>query len=470
MAKISACFWFDVEDYITPESDDALASLLRIFIDRQTRGTWKLVGEKYRVLQERGRADIIDDLHQQDVGYHTDNHSQHPTISEYTTGLSWQAGLEAFDRRERPSLDELRREFGVVSCYGQPGGAWAPQAFAALARWGVPMYLDEGRHLGLGKQPFWFQNVLTAFNLQENCVRADVWAADKAGALRRAEAGINAAVERLKRTGGLISIYYHPCEFATTQFWDGVNFARGKNPPRQEWRGAPLLAPAERQARLTLFADLLDLTLRHPDIEVVDATQLAGRYAPPLPVAPVPTAELAGLAVRMDGSITYAASTGGLLSPAEMIGGLLTALARWAEAGTLPAAVEVTAPLGPTEERGSADGGSATVAAVADAARAALASMRSSGHIPASTSLGGRDANPAALFAAAAVVLQALLAGAGADATIAYPRGRVKLEDAVGTDEGEMWGWSIFPEGFNPVDLLDLTRLQTWTMKPAALK
>ena len=35
-------------------------------------------------------------------------------------------------------------------------------------------------------------------------------------------------------------------------------------------------------------------------------------------------------------------------------------------------------------------------------------------------------------------------------------------------DEGEMWGWSIFPEGFTPADLLDLTRLQTWTVKPAS--
>jgi len=44
VAKVYACFWFDVEDYITPESDDALLALLRTFGERQARGTWKLVG------------------------------------------------------------------------------------------------------------------------------------------------------------------------------------------------------------------------------------------------------------------------------------------------------------------------------------------------------------------------------------------------------------------------------------------
>ena len=51
---------------------------------------------------------------------------------------------------------------------------------------GIPTYSD-GNNVGLGKQPFWFQNILTAFNLRENCIRADIWQADKAQALRRHE-------------------------------------------------------------------------------------------------------------------------------------------------------------------------------------------------------------------------------------------------------------------------------------------
>ncbi|NPV07821.1 MAG: hypothetical protein HPY83_07640 [Anaerolineae bacterium] len=296
MARVYACFWFDVEDYITPESDDALKALLRLFVQRGAPGTWKIVGEKYRTLCRRGRSDILDLLHRQDIGYHTDNHSQHPTISEYATGLGWRAGVEEFDCRERPGFEELRRGFGSISCYGQPGGSWAPQAFPVLSRWGIPMYLDEGRNVGLDRQPFWFQNLLTAFNLQDNCIRADIWQADKGRALEHARAALSRVADRLAPTGGLISIYYHPCEFATSQFWDGVNFGRGRNTPRPQWRGAPLLSREEAEARLSLFADFLDLALEHPNVEVVDAGQLLGLYGGREPAGPVPMGELIGLA------------------------------------------------------------------------------------------------------------------------------------------------------------------------------
>jgi hypothetical protein len=39
----SVLFWFDVEDYITPESDDALKGLLEIFESHGAQATWKLV-------------------------------------------------------------------------------------------------------------------------------------------------------------------------------------------------------------------------------------------------------------------------------------------------------------------------------------------------------------------------------------------------------------------------------------------
>ena len=79
----SVLFWFDVEDYITPASDDALKGLLEVFESHGVQATWKLVAEKARVLEARGRTDIIRLLQRQDIGYHTENHSVHPVLSEY---------------------------------------------------------------------------------------------------------------------------------------------------------------------------------------------------------------------------------------------------------------------------------------------------------------------------------------------------------------------------------------------------
>jgi len=58
MAPIYVLFWFDVEDYITSQADDALKGLIGTFDAQAVRATWELVGEKLRVLERRGRGDI----------------------------------------------------------------------------------------------------------------------------------------------------------------------------------------------------------------------------------------------------------------------------------------------------------------------------------------------------------------------------------------------------------------------------
>ena len=40
--------------------------------------------------------------------------------------------------------------------YGQPGSAWAPQAYPALHDMRIGMYLDEGSHVGIDDQPFYY--------------------------------------------------------------------------------------------------------------------------------------------------------------------------------------------------------------------------------------------------------------------------------------------------------------------------
>ena len=43
-------------------------------------------------------------------------------------------------------------------------------------------------------------------------------------AVEKGCAQFKAIYDRLRREGGgLISIYYHPCEWVHQQFWDGVN-------------------------------------------------------------------------------------------------------------------------------------------------------------------------------------------------------------------------------------------------------
>jgi hypothetical protein len=68
--------WFDTEDYIDPASDDAALRLAKELDAMGVRATFKIVGEKARVWEERGRRDVISAVALHDIGYHTE--SQHP--------------------------------------------------------------------------------------------------------------------------------------------------------------------------------------------------------------------------------------------------------------------------------------------------------------------------------------------------------------------------------------------------------
>src|SRR5260221_14484792 len=136
---VRVILWFDTEDSLLRASDDAAKRVAEILTARGVRGTFKVVGEKARVLERRGRADVIAALRKHDIGYHSNLHSVHPTPAEYLSECGWLDGVAEFVRRERAGAGDVRRIFGVpgLSCYGQPGSSWAPQAHAALRQIGV---------------------------------------------------------------------------------------------------------------------------------------------------------------------------------------------------------------------------------------------------------------------------------------------------------------------------------------------
>src|SRR5437867_10721976 len=138
-AEINVILWFDTEDYLLPADDDATKRLAEMLSQRGIRATFKLVGEKARVLEKRKRHDVIAALQKHDIGYHANFHSVHPTPSEYLADCGLLDGIEEFVRREGGGAADVRRICGVptLSCYGQPGSSWGAQAIAALPHIGV---------------------------------------------------------------------------------------------------------------------------------------------------------------------------------------------------------------------------------------------------------------------------------------------------------------------------------------------
>src|SRR5437899_403176 len=210
--------WFDTEDYILPQSDDAAKRIALFLTQQDIRATFKVVGEKSRTLERRGRRDVIGALARHEIGYHSNTHSQHPTVAEYEAALDWESGVEEFTRRERPGYNDLRRIFGQApTCYGQPGNSWAPQPYGALNKWGVKVYLDEAPHVGLNGKPFWYGGLLNIFNLPDG---QKLRPNDDWSNLAQAKADFQEIYFRTTSAppGGLLSLYFHPCEFTHTLF------------------------------------------------------------------------------------------------------------------------------------------------------------------------------------------------------------------------------------------------------------
>src|SRR5579871_4424490 len=166
-AKVYVILWFDTEDYILPASDDSALKLANWLHDQGIRATFKVVGEKARTLARRGRTDVIAALKNHEIGYHSNWHSTQPTPAQYLSNLNWDDGVAEFDRREGPGIADLKRVFGQTpTCYGQPGSSWGPQSFGAMQKWGMKVYLDGGRHLGVDGAPHYYCGILTLYQLK----------------------------------------------------------------------------------------------------------------------------------------------------------------------------------------------------------------------------------------------------------------------------------------------------------------
>src|SRR2546430_6905997 len=284
--SVHVILWFDTEDYLLPADDDATKRLAEMLAERNIRATFKLVGEKARVLEQRGRRDVILALRKHDIGYHANFHSVHPTPSEYLADCGWVDGVAEFVRREGAGAADVGRILGVepLACYGQPGSSWGSQTIGALkeigvAPRGVPCYVDEGTHVGLNEQPFWYAGALVVYHMGQNYTRMEL---HDPSAVEPAKKKVSAIADRLRGDGGgLISIFYHPCEWVHQQFWDGVNFRRGANPPREEWTPPPQRPPAETEAAFARFARYIDHIRATPGVRFVTASELPTLYADP---------------------------------------------------------------------------------------------------------------------------------------------------------------------------------------------
>jgi hypothetical protein len=466
--RVSMLLWFDTEDYILPQSDDA-AKRLAIFLTQQgVSATFKVVGEKARTLERRSRQDVIGALERHDIGYHSNTHSQHPTVAEYESTLDWDSGVEEFTRRERPGFDDVARIFGKTpAAYGQPGVSWAPQAFPALLKWGVRVYLDEGKQVGLKGRPFWYGGLLNIFNTQEGeQLRPD----ESWSNLDMAKAKFQDFYFRMtsRKEGGVISLPFHPCEFVHKEFWDAVNFREGANPPPDAWQLPPLKTPEESERAFKYLEDLVVFMKSFPRVDFITASQAAQMFRDQAQKHVFSTQDIVGFAGQVDPEVTFQAGERYSLSASEvfyLLNKFVASLLR--RKGAEPLILEGT-PFGPAAAPVPLSAKlevpwpqmARTVLDVQD-------ELEKTGRIPSAVWMGSQPIPPESYLVGLAQLTVKLTDKGEPPDSVSFAPARLAAADYVADDSPELWDWVIFPRGFHAPKLMSLAKLQAWTLKPA---
>lgn len=452
---------FDVEDPITPESDDVALWLAEILREEGMRATFFVTGDKARALRDRGRTDVIDALRWHDVAFHSDTHSVHPVISEYLETAGWEEGVTAVREREYPGIELLEDVFDVrPSSFGRTGGSYGPQFGPAMAEAGLA-YVYSPIDLPTSAV-YRFADALT-FGMHTRGFDARLTDDDAF------EARLEALEERLAAdmaTGRewLAVFGAHPTILQTTDFWDVVNFARGDEPPREDWRAPDLRPDAAVERAKRNFRRLVRYLVSHPGLEPTTVGELCETYAgPPATIDRADLAHAAAIATaREDVPVDQP------YSPAETLVAFATAIDR----GGVPAELDRPDVLGPMADPPpatpvrelDADG-------LGDAAGAVLASVEADGALPAAVECPGGRVGIGTLYGAFATGVVDLAADrvpgpVSLEASYPYPAVARDLEVSL---PAMMHGWPIHDPALDPSTITAHTLRQTWTLAPVSV-
>src|SRR5262249_27542479 len=121
----------------------------------------------------------------------------------------------------------------------------------------------------------------------------------------------------LAEGGGVVSIVYHPCEFVHKEFWDGVNFRNGANPPREKWKLPPMLTAEESKAAYQVFESYIQFMKRFPEVRFITASEAAVLYRDKARRRTFNLEELGAIALALKDKTTFFKTSDYCLSAAE---------------------------------------------------------------------------------------------------------------------------------------------------------
>ena len=153
----------------------------------------------------------------------------------------------------------------------------------------------------------------------------------------------------------LSSLRVRPCQ----KFWDAVNFSRGANPPREQWKVPPQLPAEQTEQAFARFAKYID-HIKSLGVRFVTASELPAIYADRVRSEGLTETELLGLAKRLADpkatGVDYQVLAGKAVSPADQFELLAMAMGELIDGKAVKYPLAAKGLLGPDSAPGAAGG------------------------------------------------------------------------------------------------------------------
>jgi len=470
MGRVLIYLWFDVEDYVTPEADEPPKRIIEILSSHGVKATFKIVAEKVRALKERGREDVIAALSGMDLGYHLDTHSQHPTLYEYMSDKDLKAGAAEFLQREMNGYDLVKNTFHrELSCFGHPGPIWAPQVYPALHDMEIPVYLDETSILNLDDSPYWYCNVLNLNGAGKNFINLDYFF-ERADGLENVKRRFRKIYQRLqaREKGGTVSVLFHLHSIVNREFWDEANYARGRNPSRDELVRPPAQPSEIADRAYRDFEELVEYMKSFGEVEFITAQDATSIFQDASTQLQIDQGTLRRLLEGTLKEIRHRRVGESYLSPAQLFDLGTKAAASYAELNTLPEKLCPSRPLGPLSKKKTNAPPTLLSKALLEASRNVLRIMGTEGYVPSEIVVGKSILTPEDYLVTLSSLLVQILQGNRLPDKVRVRRGRLAEKEHINCRAFKKASrWIVLPTHFSAPRILEQALLQSWTLKPA---
>jgi hypothetical protein len=455
---------FDVEDYISPVEegvDDIPRWLAETMTDVGVTGTFFVIGEKARSLEERGRQDVIEAMASHDIGSHTNFGSIHPTVTELLEFSNWETGVQTMMKNESIGFEDLERIYKVpAKTLARHGGSYGPQLVYALGKMGKG-YVYSPVHLP-NHNAVWFCNTLNFHG--DYAFFDDFYFKDEL---------FNPAFDTLQKNfekdmEGMDVVSFfgcHPTKVRGEQFWD-FNFYEGANPDVSELL-PPKLRPAESmETAKKNFKRLMEYLNNQDYIEITTYDDLMDRFSYQRDF--ITRKELQRIASEIVEQNKIIIDD--YFSPAEVFAALAESLVSAKVGGKLPRKTERSSPIGPMiMPPGNPEISILTVDDMYELASQALSFVKEKSTLPSALEIEGKKIGLGSLLYLFGTAYVEIASGNHKENYVvhAFDPYPTENEEAIISEVEGYKNWIVHRPDLDMAHLAELTRLQLWTMKPA---